>query len=420
MFRLRVAATCLVATMCLAALENPAAAETAKPKNVLEWLFGGRKAPEQAPTSITPPQPARLTPAPRQAIDPKPKSTDSKSGKADARPSVRKGTAAKQAIDPVKQTAASGPYSGPFHGGGNNAYCVRSCDGFFFPINHEGAQGPDRYETACQTSCPGAATQVFFMKRGGDIKWSSNARGQGYMSLENALKYRKERDPACTCKDSQASWAAVLKPVEGMMKPGKTDVVIADDAQAVAAAPEQAIPDKATSAKTSALSGEAAASAMRAATFNDKVSQPGKFNRIDPQPTGTVAGEKPAETPRGDAKSGNVKSGDANAVDAKKGEPKKVETSKVDTKKSAAKSSDATKSDAKRSETGRPKLDTTPTGSIPSAPRAETKAKTASAPTAKIASAEPIRQPAKPGANLDKQKLTEAVSRLVTPYKRQQ
>lgn len=348
MLRLRVAAVLIVA-----GLATPALAETAKPKNVLEWLFGSR-GKEQAPTSITPPQPTRITaPAQRQSQSARPdgKADVTSPNKRSLRKTASKASQPVQSIDGAKQTVvASGPYSGPFRGGGNNAFCVRTCDGFFFPINFEGVQGSDRYETACQSSCPGAETQVFFMKRGGDIKWSSSARGVGYMSLPNALKYRKERDPACACKDQQQSWASVLAPVEGMIKSAKSDIVVTDEqkqasdaaAQPIDQKQQEAEGKKVEPAKQADLASDRKTSGINS-TFSDKIAPANRFNRIDPQATGGVA-----NSPRATAK---------------------------------------------------PEIDPEPTGSISATPQA---------PKAK---ADPA---------FDKDSLNQAVSRLVSPYKRQQ
>ena len=42
------------------------------------------------------------------------------------------------------------PSAKKFVGGGPLAICVRTCDGFFFPVNYEGTGAKDQYEEVCQ------------------------------------------------------------------------------------------------------------------------------------------------------------------------------------------------------------------------------------------------------------------------------
>ena len=146
----------------------------------------------------------------------------------------------------------------PFRGGGSQAVCVRTCDGFFFPVNYEGAHGSDRYAEACQLACPSAPTEVYFMPRGGDLKQAANQYGQRYAALPNAFKYRKERDASCACKAQNQSWGEVLAHVEPMIKQGKDDILVtperslelarpADPAEKIVA--EAAAPRKAAKSK---------------------------------------------------------------------------------------------------------------------------------------------------------------------------
>ncbi|HEY0331276.1 MAG TPA: DUF2865 domain-containing protein [Rhodopseudomonas sp.] len=76
--------------------------------------------------------------------------------------------------------------------GGGQAYCVRTCDGRYFPIN-----APDNQSRAeaCNSFCPASDTKVFY---GSSIDTAS-AGGKSYSELPNAFKYRNEIVAGCTC-----------------------------------------------------------------------------------------------------------------------------------------------------------------------------------------------------------------------------
>ena len=88
-------------------------------------------------------------------------------------------------------------YGGRYSGGGS-AYCVRTCDGRYFPITATGGQS--RAE-ACKSFCPASETKVVL---GRDIDSAATESGKPYSDLPNAFKYRTELVAGCTCngKDS--------------------------------------------------------------------------------------------------------------------------------------------------------------------------------------------------------------------------
>jgi len=90
--------------------------------------------------------------------------------------------------------------------------CVRTCDGFYFPISY--ATSPGRFaqdEKTCQRMCPAAEVQLFsYRTTGEDVTQATSTNGQTYSSLPNALKYRQSFDAACSCKRAGQSWAEAL------------------------------------------------------------------------------------------------------------------------------------------------------------------------------------------------------------------
>ena len=72
------------------------------------------------------------------------------------------------------------------------AFCVRSCDGKYFPLMR-GAASPAQM---CQAFCPASPTKIFF---GSSIDSAHAATGERYADSENAFAYRKALRADCTC-----------------------------------------------------------------------------------------------------------------------------------------------------------------------------------------------------------------------------
>jgi Protein of unknown function (DUF2865) len=83
--------------------------------------------------------------------------------------------------------------------GSRVTYCVRTCDGFYFPIG-TGSGSDSADAAACNRLCPTAETRVYTGEVGSDID-TARAResGKRYASLGQAFSYRKSFDKACSC-----------------------------------------------------------------------------------------------------------------------------------------------------------------------------------------------------------------------------
>jgi Protein of unknown function (DUF2865) len=83
--------------------------------------------------------------------------------------------------------------------GGRVTYCVRTCDGFYFPIG-TGSGSDSTDAAACNRLCPTAETRVYNGAIGADID-DARARDSGkrYASLGQAFSYRKSFDKTCSC-----------------------------------------------------------------------------------------------------------------------------------------------------------------------------------------------------------------------------
>jgi hypothetical protein len=120
------------------------------------------------------------------------------SGRSDsysARPSVR------FTVRPRREGARHAGYVGERH------YCVRTCDGFYFPL---ATRGDASRAEMCRALCPAAPTEVYRMSGSADsIEDAVSERGKSYASLPNALAYRKSLKPGCSCRASGAATMAV-------------------------------------------------------------------------------------------------------------------------------------------------------------------------------------------------------------------
>jgi hypothetical protein len=104
--------------------------------------------------------------------------------------------------DPFSQQPAPAP-SRPVASAGS-AFCVRSCDGRYFPLSRANATPVQM----CQAFCPASPTKVFY---GSSIDSASSATGERYADSENAYAYRKALRADCTCNGRDA---AGLAPVD--------------------------------------------------------------------------------------------------------------------------------------------------------------------------------------------------------------
>src|SRR5262245_2299999 len=100
-------------------------------------------------------------------------------------------------------------------GGSGPAFCVRSCDGKYFPINARGNATPAQL---CQAFCPASATKIYF---GSNIDYAYSANGERYASSENAFAYRKALRADCTCNGRDPGGLAPIDiSLDGSLRPG--------------------------------------------------------------------------------------------------------------------------------------------------------------------------------------------------------
>ena len=91
-------------------------------------------------------------------------------------------------------------------GVGGQAYCVRTCDGRYFPITGDDKDGREK---ACNSLCPTADTKVVY---GSSIDSASTENGKPYTKLPNAFRYRDEIVAGCTCNGKDSGGLARIEP----------------------------------------------------------------------------------------------------------------------------------------------------------------------------------------------------------------
>jgi hypothetical protein len=105
-------------------------------------------------------------------------------------------------------TTPNGPMGGTYR-----TICVRTCDGYYFPISF--STTPDHFgadEQACQRMCPAAEVQLYtYHNPGEDVSQAVSLAGQPYTALPTAFQYRKALNQACSCRRAGESWYEALR-----------------------------------------------------------------------------------------------------------------------------------------------------------------------------------------------------------------
>ena len=111
--------------------------------------------------------------------------------------------------------------------GGGQAYCVRTCDGRYFPVT-----GSDKSSRAasCNSFCPASDTKLVY---GSSIDRAATETGKPYSELPNAFRYRTELVAGCTCNGKDQIGLAPVK-IESDPTLRKGDIVAGESGLVVA------------------------------------------------------------------------------------------------------------------------------------------------------------------------------------------
>jgi Protein of unknown function (DUF2865) len=243
--RHRLALTAAIAVAVSSALPPAASAE-----GLFDFLFGGFKQPrpaQQQPQSNFFNDPFGINAQPAQP----------------ARPAV----------------ASSGP-----------AFCVRSCDGRYFPLMR-GLASPAQM---CQAFCPASPTKIYF---GSAIDGATAASGERYADSENAFAFRKALRADCTCNGRDpAGLAPIDLALDNSLRPG--DVIATTDGLVAYSRDASGQTEFTPIASYPGLTSEVRArlNAMKVAPVNaDMIAGDAQAPETSPAPAITVA---PKATPR--------------------------------------------------------------------------------------------------------------------------
>ncbi|HEY4407180.1 MAG TPA: DUF2865 domain-containing protein [Xanthobacteraceae bacterium] len=123
--------------------------------------------------------------------------------------------------EPVAPAAASGTYK---------TLCVRTCDGFYFPVSYSAL--PNRFAEdaqTCQRLCPAAEVELYSHRASGeDVNQAVSASGRLYTQMANAFAYRKQFNPSCSCKAAGQTWAEALKQLDDQTVE-RGDIVVTEE-----------------------------------------------------------------------------------------------------------------------------------------------------------------------------------------------
>lgn len=136
-----------------------------------------------------------------------------------------------RASAPARSSQPPAPRPAPTaasYASGPRAYCVRACDGYFFPVGPAMSGASARaQQMTCDTLCPGAAMSVYVTGSHGDIEDARGPRGQRYAALATAFRFRQGLERTCSCQGGVGGGLARLPITHDFtLRPG--DVVVAE------------------------------------------------------------------------------------------------------------------------------------------------------------------------------------------------
>jgi Protein of unknown function (DUF2865) len=115
---------------------------------------------------------------------------------------------------PQQERMVDGGLNGGF-GGPRHAFCVRTCDGRYFPVHaHAGLSVAE----ACRSFCPACETRLYY---GSTIDYAVARDGSRYADLPTAYLYRKHMVANCSCNGRSAVGLAPMTPKsDPTLRPG--------------------------------------------------------------------------------------------------------------------------------------------------------------------------------------------------------
>jgi hypothetical protein len=129
-------------------------------------------------------------------------------------------------------SASGASHSGPASeatssaGGAPVAYCVRTCDGRYFPIAKNDNMTP---AALCRSMCPAAHTEIYY---GNTIENAYSQKGARYTTLANAFVYRDHLVDGCSCNtQNEVGMTSISYRNDPTLRPG--DIVMTENGAVV-------------------------------------------------------------------------------------------------------------------------------------------------------------------------------------------
>jgi hypothetical protein len=139
---------------------------------------------------------------------------------------VFRGSPASPEPAPSSYAEPSGLF-GERHSGGESSFghgpvfCVRTCDGRYFPLQRHAGASPAEI---CHSFCPASRTMVF---SGSKIDVAVAQNGTRYADLDTAFAYRDRLVKNCTCTGKAGGLVHLNTASDPTLRPG--DIVATDD-----------------------------------------------------------------------------------------------------------------------------------------------------------------------------------------------
>lgn len=137
----------------------------------------------------------------------------------------------------------------PYMAGSFRTLCVRTCDGYYFPISFSTAfDYLERDAQACAAMCPATEARLYFHRvPEQESEDMISLRGEPYSALPNAFLYRRQRtdeaDPSCGCDERREANMSVANRLDdpgrsGTIPPTASEPATGEDEALQATSPE--------------------------------------------------------------------------------------------------------------------------------------------------------------------------------------
>ena len=127
-------------------------------------------------------------------------------------------------------SSGAGSYGGTevSSGGSFRTLCVRSCDGYYYPISF--STNPSHFaddENTCRNTCPNTEVALYSHRTNEDVRLAATVQGKRYVDLPNAFRYRQQFDASCSCRKPGQSWAEAVGQSSDRL--GRGDILVTDE-----------------------------------------------------------------------------------------------------------------------------------------------------------------------------------------------